>query len=1097
MSTLRCAIVLPLLSLLLLCVLPARAADVLRPLAFAVPRVEKPPVIDGVIGDDEWKNALAVTGVLSWHEGHSYNARQVVYWLTWDAEHFYIAMRSANLPGEKLKRAVRVSYRDEGNIVFDDTLEMYFYPFSYRQKIDGFYQMIINSVNRVYDCKRCPSIGQDFYAWTANWPMQNRITPDGKYWEAEIAVNVKDMEAPGPMKTGDQWGIVPARNFASPSWQQVALWTSSYFIPDGYPRMTLVADIPAVQCRDFGDVLHGDIHPDLRVCNPTTTAVPVSGTLVVKQGEKVVAEKPFTLQLAPGADARPDVQITVPGAKQGDSYECALKIASGAQVLYDEWFGFQIGHASLDYLHYTAPATPFSFIAQLDPPRNMLAYTIDLIDLAEKTKYDHAELVVKDAAGTVVGKTPTAQVREDASTGLAPLPVLKEGVYTATAVLYDKNNAVLASQDVKFTKLDEAKAFPWYNNTLGVTDRTFSPYTPMTVKGSSVSCWRRTATFNGCALPAQITSQNGALLARPLQLVRENGGVHDTLLANGKPRITSAQSGKVTMTGSGKLGEMNVAVQTTMELDGWTWMEMTLTPKGAMPVDRLYLDIPLQGDVAPLLSAAGASYGDEMARRLPAGEGQVWSCKQMTINCMTKGNFIPEVWLGDDRRGLCWFANDDRGWIPNDAVPAVEVIRAGNELRLRLNLISEHLTLDAPRTISFGLIASPMKPQLPGYRFAEVDFSSTFGAVGMDSSNWSSTIPNKPYEESKKQVEEFGARWPYVNSVAHVTPCFCYGWVCTTDRKTLDYFAPEIDTTLTRTEQDHYLYNIKQWVEKAGIPGIYHDCFAAKKSTNLASDAAYLLPDGALQPGWTITRSRDYLKRLWKMLLDEGKTPPDVRCNGGTIIPSFGFIQKANMGESSYFVTESRDFDFMDMWPQREMFQVWNPHTWGMTLNWMQPNGVWTARIDRSTTQGEAAFQHHLRCMTGYLLAHDITRVNGGYDGVIGPLLRWGMNKSDVQFSPYWRPLAIATCKDADILLSAWTRPDKALLVLSNTRRSDANIDVTIDFHKAGVWPQPGETYLGVYDLESGKAIPFDAYTGICQVRVPAREFTLVAIERY
>ncbi len=1086
-----------LLLLILSPLLHAADRDVLRPLAFCIPRTEKPPTIDGVIHDEEWKDALALTGVLSWHEGHTYNARQVLFWITWDDEHFYIAMRSPNLPGEKLRRAVRVAYHDEGDIVFDDTMELYFYPQSYRQKIDGFYQLLINSVNRVYDCKRCPSIGQDFYAWTANWPLKNRITPDGKYWEAEIAVNIKDMEAPGPMKAGDRWGILPARNFASPSWQQVALWTASYFIPDGYPQMTLATDIPVVQCRDFGDVLHGDIHPDLRIANPTKAVAPVQGTLAVKQNGTVVQDCPFTAQLAPGQELRPDLHIALPNAKKGDNYECALKVLSGDRVLYDDWFPFEIGHASLNYLQYKAPDTPFAFSGGLDPARNTFSYNIDLIDFAQKEQYDHALISVTDAAGQQIARVPAARVIEDASTGLAPLPSLKVGEYHAEAVLYDKANAVLSSQKVAFNKLDEAKEFPWYHNTLGDTDAAFYPFPPMTVKGSAVSCWGRTTTYTGCALPAQITSQGVPLLTRPLSLVLERENTRATLSARGAPKVTSAKSGKVTLTGAGQLAKMTAAVTTTEELDGWTWMEMTLTPKGAVPVDKLYLDIPLKSELTPLLSAAGASYGDGLARKVPPGEGRLWSSQDFTINCMTKGSFIPLVWLGDDQRGLCWFADDDQGWTPSDRTPAVEVMRTGDEVVLRLNLISEPETLTAPRTIRWGLIASPMKPQLPGFRFAEVNFSSAFGVVGMDNSNWSDTIPNKPYEDSKKQVEQMGALWPYVDSAANVTPCICSGWICTSDRKALNYFRGEIDGTPTRTEQDLYLYNLKQWVERAGIAGIYHDCFAPRKSTNLTGGGAYRLPDGALQPGWNLTRSREFLKRLWVMLLQSGHTPPDIRCNGGTVIPSLGFILKSNMGESSFFVTESRDFDFQDMWPQKELFQVWNPHTFGMTLNWMQPNGTWMSRVDQSTSQGRAAAEYHLRVMCGYLLAHDITRVNGGYERVNIPLLSWGMNKPDVTFYPYWRPLPFASCPSRDVLMSAWSRPDKVLFVIDNTLRSDTEVTVHVDYRKAGVWPQRGEQYLGVYDLETGAALPFDAFTGNITVRVPAREFRLVAVERF
>ena len=70
-------------------------------------------------------------------------------------------------------------------------------------------------------------------------------------------------------------------------------------------------------------------------------------------------------------------------------------------------------------------------------------------------------------------------------------PALGEGDYKTEAILYDKAGAVLVAQDVAFSKLDEKKKFPWYGNALGMTDEAFFPFTAMTVKGNTVSCWGR------------------------------------------------------------------------------------------------------------------------------------------------------------------------------------------------------------------------------------------------------------------------------------------------------------------------------------------------------------------------------------------------------------------------------------------------------------------------------------------------------------------------------------------------------------------------------------------------------------------------------
>ncbi len=81
--------------------------------------------------------------------------------------------------------------------------------------------------------------------------------------------------------------------------------------------------------------------------------------------------------------------------------------------------------------------------------------------------------------------------------------------------------------------------------------------------------------------------------------------------------------------------------------------------------------------------------------------------------------------------------------------------------------------------------------------------------------------------------------------------------------------------------------------------------------------------------------------------------------------------------------------------------------------------------------------------------------------------------------------------------MSAWTRPNKALFVVVNTAHTNGTATLTLDFKKMHLWPAPFQEYLDVYNLTTGKSIPFDAFTGKVTVNVPAREYALVAVEKY
>ncbi len=181
--------------------------------------------------------------------------------------------------------------------------------------------------------------------------------------------------------------------------------------------------------------------------------------------------------------------------------------------------------------------------------------------------------------------------------------------------------------------------------------------------------------------------------------------------------------------------------------------------------------------------------------------------------------------------------------------------------------------------------------------------------------------------------------------------------------------------------------------------------------TNVYNEVAYVLPDGAIQPGWGITNSRAFMKRLWVMFMQEGKRPPDIRANGGgtNLIPSFGFLSNLNTGEVPSVVTESYDHDFMDIFTP-EFMQFYNPDTWGMNVSWMGPNGNWI-KVNRSTPAGEAAYRHHHAVLMGCSYLHGFTRVNDGSQSPTTQLARWGMGQTDVVFHPYWEPMDFANLR--------------------------------------------------------------------------------------
>jgi len=78
-------------------------------------------------------------------------------------------------------------------------------------------------------------------------------------------------------------------------------------------------------------------------------------------------------------------------------------------------------------------------------------------------------------------------------------------------------------------------------------------------------------------------------------------------------------------------------------------------------------------------------------------------------------SFCSVLWLGDEERGLEWFAESDRNWFSDEPDRVVEIRREGDGVLVRLKLVATPVELSpqgATRFLSyvFGLQATPVKP---------------------------------------------------------------------------------------------------------------------------------------------------------------------------------------------------------------------------------------------------------------------------------------------------------------------------------------------------------------------------------------------------
>ncbi len=246
----------------------------------------------------------------------------------------------------------------------------------------------------------------------------------------------------------------------------------------------------------------------------------------------------------------------------------------------------------------------------------------------------------------------------------------------------------------------------WLGNTLGISDQVPPPWTPVRAEGDAVTVWGREYVFGGSPLPAQVTSRSRGLLRAPIML-RAGGN----LLAAQPVGAADVRATEARRVWRGQVGPLICVATTTVEFDGFMRVDLELTPAGDGAIDALELVVPMTPDRATLYHHCNGEWTDLS----DAGTiGEVGWSRPLP--------FVPYVWLGDERGGLAWWCESNWNW--RDAAPerAIEIVRSAEGVDLVVRFIDAPATLDAPLRLTFGFMATPVKPLPQGWR----DWRPTF-----------------------------------------------------------------------------------------------------------------------------------------------------------------------------------------------------------------------------------------------------------------------------------------------------------------------------------------------------------------------------------
>lgn len=575
--------------------------------------------------------------------------------------------------------------------------------------------------------------------------------------------------------------------------------------------------------------------------------------------------------------------------------------------------------------------------AQFFPSAGAIEYRLLAGDVGEAGPPAEIRLRLVDAQGTTLGETTRSAREVTSPTGPAavfPVPDRAGGPCRLVAEPRSAAGKPLPPSEFSF----RAVRFPWQGQRLGITDEVYPPFEPIRVEGNRASLAGRRYTFGPCGLLDQVQSAGKDLLAQPMEVRFTTAeGTGKWIKAGGK--FATVRDAAAVYEAEAAAEAVQIRTRSTLEVDGCMKVEMSLLPgPKPAPVERLWVEIPLQNDQVRLMHTVTAGLRQNYSGAVPAGEGLVWDGSKAHHYQRWLNAFVPYIWLGTPHRGIAWFAENDRGWLTQKTPEGriQELVRQGDRLTLRVYLVNRPAIIRQRQDLVFGLQASPTKPMPADWRLRLPQAPGGLAVVPWGGLDCASQAPirddwrivdkileprqGRPvdadwfrrYAEAERPPAVHG-NWPWLDSVLHFAgrakdvgpsrPLAVYQeemrgcparpeWVAFQDEWTTEphrYHRDELpDMVFARG------YRGLAPPEQITFPGSYQDfgCSIAQEwlrrgvslywdntypyaSTNPRTSAAYRTEDGRVQPAMVIWNHREYGKRAWNLLAHWRKHRPE------------------------------------------------------------------------------------------------------------------------------------------------------------------------------------------------------------------------------
>jgi len=1076
-----------------------------------MPLMKAAPTIDGVIHEDEWRDATSGVGFMTYMAG-TLNPRQGTFWFGCDGKRVYVAVRTELPPEGQLEANAN---RKDGPTFQDDGIEIWLHPRFARGAGDRrYFQFIGNPADYWFDV----AFADVQSAWDGDWEYKNRLA-DG-WWESEASVSLASVGAEAE-DMAREWRVHVCRSWRAPleytSWSWAV--TGGFQNPDCMTRVRWDANAPVVQARSLGDVTANKLDAQVAVRNPTKSPLKLKVKIEAQPSNQPWFQEEQELTLAPGEEKL--VTLKRDNMWPSKHYgEILVTSADGAKTFYRRPLAWE-PFTGAKWQTVKKELKPVEFTIAYYPYHRKLRAKVDVTGLMEKqkdAKVAKAKVVVTGSGARPVASGTIDCSIEHAGEAILELPNLSDGTYTATLTLGGNKHVPKET----LTQTFERKTWEWEHNNIGKSRMVIPPFTPLKVKGNVVESVLRAHTMNGFGLWDQVHVRGEDILAEPMQFgiyLKENASseANSFKWKPGKLRFVERRPDCVVAASRFDCGPIRANVSSAWDYDGMMKVTLDLAKTDAT-LDGLTLLIPLKKDIATLMHASSDGIRANPTGAIPAGDGVVWDSTK-TVRYNTLGTWIPYVWLGGPERGICFFSDTDRDWSLDDSKPAIDIVREGDAVTLRVHLFNKPTNLDRPRRIVFGLQATPVKPLPERWRtwsfFGDHPNTDLEVRILGQGQYWGAATAYSDVYPRKKDFTIF-EKMAEARKTGNVDWSFFGDWLkgyedqsrtneyrgdvsyglsqCVGGPNTRivpytnarggavdggehEYFAAEqFNSEPVPSFQDCALFYFKKMMD-LGIDGIYYDNTYLTANFDPIAGNAYVRADGHVQPSVGLWNMREFIKRTAVMYHEAGKKPLTVvHMTNGNIIPALAFATIALDWEDKYGLNDCQDKFSTDFLLAESIGLQAGlvPITLGGVVGPEGPQYEWASR----THFGVAAV-HEIKMWRAY--------ISGAVGSAYRKLHEFGYGLDDCKVWRFWdgpQPITISGGTTKALVIA---RPGKAMVVVTDFG-DGGELQMKVDTAKLGLAPS-----FAAKNAETGEALAVADLT--VRFRLKRHDFVLIQME--